>query len=270
MNEQLQLLVQLQDIDNMIKEFTEGGERREEELGFRSAFNFVTHKYRVDAGLIKDLWRRGFEIGVHGYSHDGRLFTSFKLFRERIKKVKEKAYVWGACGFRSPATHRNWEWMKEMDFLYDSSYSNVAHFEPQKGGVCTVFPYFIGRMVELPITLPQDIVVFGLFGMKDCKLWMEVSKQILRYRGMILIVTHPDAKKGYTGYKDYVSIYRDFLLWLKEQTNLWYALPREVALWWNKRRLSCVDKNKIKGPARGVGCVERVIVKGHGVRWVKQ
>ncbi len=45
----------------------------EEELGFRSAWYFIPHKYRIDWGLISDLRQRGFEIGIHGYNHDGKI-----------------------------------------------------------------------------------------------------------------------------------------------------------------------------------------------------
>ena len=59
MNEQLQLLVQLQDIDNMIKEFTEGGGRREEELGFRIKEVEILRRAREElAGRIEKRFLR--------------------------------------------------------------------------------------------------------------------------------------------------------------------------------------------------------------------
>jgi hypothetical protein len=35
--------------------------------------------------------------------------------------MREFATRWNAVGFRSPATHRVWEWMPLLGFHYDSS-----------------------------------------------------------------------------------------------------------------------------------------------------
>ena len=42
--------------------------------GFRSAFNFVPERYHVSSHLQEHLEEQGFEIGVHGLLHDGKLF----------------------------------------------------------------------------------------------------------------------------------------------------------------------------------------------------
>ena len=54
--------------------------RLEEQLGFRSSFNFVAERYPLDRGLIRDLQARGFEVGVHGLKHDGHLFSTRREF----------------------------------------------------------------------------------------------------------------------------------------------------------------------------------------------
>ena len=46
--------------------------------------------------------------------------------------------------------YRNQEWYDVFEFSYDMSVPNVAHLEPMRGGCCTVMPYFIGKIVELP------------------------------------------------------------------------------------------------------------------------
>jgi hypothetical protein len=52
----------------------------EERYELRSSFNFVPEQYRVDLDLIAELKERGFEVGVHGLKHDGRLFSSKAVF----------------------------------------------------------------------------------------------------------------------------------------------------------------------------------------------
>ncbi len=58
----------------------------EEKLGFRSSWNLVPYKYKIDMGLVSDLRSRGFEIGIHGYNHDGRLYGSRKQFDHRASR----------------------------------------------------------------------------------------------------------------------------------------------------------------------------------------
>src|SRR5437868_3176726 len=55
--------------------------RLEMKYGFRSSFNFVPEgTYRVPASLREELTRNGFEVGVHDFKHDGRLFASRREF----------------------------------------------------------------------------------------------------------------------------------------------------------------------------------------------
>jgi len=79
----------------------------EERLGFRSVFNFVAERYPVDCDLLDDLRARGFEIGVHGLKHDGKLFSSRRRFEARAQRINEHLRSWDAVGFRAPLTHRN-------------------------------------------------------------------------------------------------------------------------------------------------------------------
>jgi hypothetical protein len=62
--------------------------------------------------------------------------------------IRQYANRWGAVGYRSPATHRRWEWMPLLGFEYDSSYPDTDPFEPQPGGCCTWLPYFNDGLVE--------------------------------------------------------------------------------------------------------------------------
>jgi hypothetical protein len=56
-------------------------------FAFRSSFNFVPERYPLDYGLIEDLRRQGFEIGVHGLRHDGKLFNSHAGFMRRAERI---------------------------------------------------------------------------------------------------------------------------------------------------------------------------------------
>ncbi|MDI7276999.1 MAG: hypothetical protein QME94_13555, partial [Anaerolineae bacterium] len=127
----------------------------EEQYGLRSSFNFVPEAYEVDQGLLGELRQRGFEIGVHGLRHDGRLYSSRETFRKRARSINGYLRAWRAVGFRSPMTHRNPEWMQALEIEYDSSFFDTDPFEPVAGGTMSIWPFLMGRFVELPYTLAQ-------------------------------------------------------------------------------------------------------------------
>jgi len=141
--------------------------RLEQTLGFHSSWNLVPERYPIDMSIVEDLRAHGSEIGIHGLRHDGRLFQSLSLFRTRMEKINAYARDWKAVGFRSPSTLRNADWMTEMSFVYDSSFPDTDPYEPQPGGCCTIWPYFLGKMVELPMTMPQDHTLFEIHQMTD-------------------------------------------------------------------------------------------------------
>ncbi len=128
----------------------------ERRYGVVSAWNFVAERYPFDRRVLEGLKAEGCEIGLHGLYHDGKTFSSRKTFEERLPRMNAYFKEWGVVGFRSPATHRNADWMPEIAAAYDSSFPDTDPFEPQAGGCCSIFPFFLGDMVELPITLVQD------------------------------------------------------------------------------------------------------------------
>jgi peptidoglycan/xylan/chitin deacetylase (PgdA/CDA1 family) len=204
----------------------------EQERGFRSSFNFGAW-YDVDRGILEELNERGFEVGMHGLTHDRALFSSREAFEERLPDLAALAERLGAVGFRSPATHRVFDWLSELPVEYDCTIPNSDPYEPIPGGCCSVWPFSIGPVVELPYTLPQDHTLLTLLGHRSPELWLEQAAAIERDFGLIQCVSHPDP--GYLGDKDKRAIYAAFLEGLGERERLWRALPREAASWWRRR-----------------------------------
>ena len=198
----------------------------EKDLGFRSSFNFVPERYPVPQGLIDDLKSEGFEVGVHGLKHDGLLFLSRIVFERRMEKIRKYKEKWGAVGFRSPSTIRNPEWIKEIPFLYDSSFPDWDPLEPIPGGCMSIYPFMLGNVVELPITLMQDHHLFIYLGRKDNEPWKRKFEWIRERGGMSLLIVHPDYMD-----EERLSLYRDFLEYVKEYKDVWHALPRKIAEW---------------------------------------
>jgi hypothetical protein len=220
----------------------------EAEAGYRSSWNFVPKRYSVSDDVVRGLQAEGFEVGVHGLYHDGRDLESRATLEERLPEMRAAAERWGAVGFRSPATHRNWELMPLLGFDYDSSYPDTDPFEPQAGGCCSLLPYFNDGLVELPVTLPQDHTLFVILR-RDESAWIEKARAARDRGGMALLITHPD----YMLSPESLEAYRRFLDGFARDEGLWRALPQEVSAWWRRRAASSVERVdgewKVVGPA---------------------
>lgn len=203
----------------------------EEKYGFRSSFNFVPEGYKVDSALLEEMRARGFEIGVHGLKHDGRLFSSRELFEERARKINAYVKEWGAAGYRSPMTHRNPEWMQALDIDYDLSFFDTDPFEPMAGGSMSIWPYVIGRFVELPYTLMQDHRYLEVLEQRSADLWLQKVDFIEAHNGMALLNSHPDYLLKPGG----MAVYEALLAAMARREHVWHALPFEVAAWWRRR-----------------------------------
>ena len=198
--------------------------------GYRSSWNLVPERYRVDDRLVGRLKTEGCEVGVHGLRHDGRDLESLRTLETRLPEIRRWAERWGAVGFRSPSTHRVWAWMPKLGFDYDSSYPDADPYEPMAGGCCSWLPFFNEQMVELPITLPQDHTVFVILR-RDESLWREKAKLLRSRGGMALAITHPD----YMVSADRLGAYARFLDQFRDDSTAWKALPSEVSDWWRRR-----------------------------------
>lgn len=221
----------------------------EKALGYRSSWNFVPRRYDVAAARVRELWADGFEVGVHGLYHDGRDLESLETLERRLPEIREYAQRWHAVGFRSPATHRRWEWMPLLGFDYDSSYPDTDPFEPQAGGCCSFVPFFNDELVELPITLPQDHTLFVILRDPDERRWTEKTDLLRERGGMALLNTHPD----YMLAPDQVALYERYLKAYADDASLWHALPRDVSAWWRERAETSPSRNGAGWQLTGTG-----------------
>ena len=204
----------------------------EEQLGFRSSFNFIPERYPLDWALLTELRERGFEVGLHGLKHDGKLFDTHSKFMRRARRINSYLEALGAVGFRAPLTHRNPEWMQALNVEYDLSFFDTDPFEPIPGGTMSIWPFMLGRFVELPYTLVQDYTLIEVLGETTPKLWLDKVRFIEQYHGMALVNAHPDCLLSNVGWQ----VYAEFLEWLKDAADAcWHALARDAAAWWRAR-----------------------------------
>ena len=224
----------------------------ERKHGIVSCWNFCAEWYEIPAGTFEMVRAAGCEIGLHGILHDGKLFRDRASFEANLPKIHRYLEEWGAAGFRSPATHRNSDWMPELGCLYDGTFPDTDPFEPQAGGCCSIFPFFIEDLVELPITLVQDHTLWEILGEDSIDRWTAKSEWVAANHGLVQLLVHPD----YLLTDARLALYDAFLEWLSALTRSehgWHALPKEVAEWWRQRAgLSCAagpdGEVRIEGP----------------------
>jgi len=205
-------------------------------FGIKSSFQLVPEeRYKVETEYLDSLRRRGFEVNVQDLNHDGLLYHSKKGFLRRAKKINRYVKEFGAQGFRAAILYRNLDWFDALDVSYDMSVPNVAHLDPQRGGCCTVFPYFIGKILELPVTLTQDYTLFHVLGDYSTALWKKQIALILEKNGLINVVVHPDYTIPANAKRTYCDLLKH-LAQLRQEQHVWVCLPRDVNAWWRVRR----------------------------------
>ncbi len=222
-------------------------------FGIKTSFQIVPEKrYSVSESMLQLIRGRGFEINVHDLNHDGRLFADREEFLRRVRLINQYGQRFGASGFRSAVMYRNVDWFDALEFSYDMSIPNVAHLDPQKGGCCTVFPFAVGEMVELPLTTIQDYSLFHILNDYSTRLWKDQISRIREKHGLISVIVHPDYIIEKSARRVYAELL-EFVCELRSQGETWIALPGEVASWWRLRsKLNLVRKGddwRIEGNA---------------------
>ncbi len=226
----------------------------DESAGIHSSFQVVPeNRYPVTRSFLDYIKSRGFEVNVHDLKHDGRLYAERVEFMRRAKRINQYAKEFGAEGFRSGILYRNADWYDAFEFRYDMSIPNVAHLDPQRGGCCTVMPYFIGNIIELPLTCTQDYTLFQILGDYSIDLWKKQVATIRQNHGLISFIVHPD----YIIEREAQSTYQallEHLTCLRADGSIWNALPRDVAQWWKQRNemeLVYDDRQwRVEGPGK--------------------
>ena len=208
--------------------------------GFKSCFNFVPEgEYEISDATREILQHSGFEVGVHGLEHDGKLYSSKAKFAAKVPRINEYLRKWNCSGFRSPLMQHRLEWLHALNIEYDASTFDTDPFEPQPDGSETIFPFWVpgpdgSGYVELPYTLVQDFTLFEVLRERNIDIWKRKVDWIAEHGGMVLVNTHPDYMcfEGKPKRDEFpVSHYEELLRYIHEKYDgcYWPALPREVA-----------------------------------------
>jgi len=207
----------------------------DDSVDIKASFQLVPERrYTVPEALLDEIRARKFEINIHDLNHDGRLFDDHDEFLRRARRINEHGRTFGALGFRSGGLYRNHAWYDALDFSYDMSVPSTGRMEPQRGGCCSLMPFFIGRMLELPLTTTQDYVLFHILDDYSIDLWTRQLSATKERHGLASFLVHPDyviEERARTTYRALLA----HLAQMRRDHNIWFALPNEVDRWWRQR-----------------------------------
>ena len=207
----------------------------DDSVGVKASFQIIPEeRYRVDEEFLSSIRRRGFEVVVHDLNHDGHLYKTRKQFLERAMKINAYGREYSAKGFRAGVLYRKQLWYDALDFEYDMSVPNVAHLDPQRGGCCTVMPYFLGDLLELPVTTTQDYSLFKMLNDYSTNLWKQQIELIMEKHGLMSFVVHPDYITGPRECRTFKTLL-NVLVRLREEKRIWITTPGNVNDWWRQR-----------------------------------
>lgn len=237
-------------------------------FGIKASFQVIPEeRYQVRPEFLEEIRRRGFEICVHDLNHDGHLYKHREQFLQRAAKINAYRREFGADGFRAAVLYRKQLWYDALKFSFDMSVPNVAHLDPQRGGCCTVMPYFLGDILEIPVTATQDYSLFNIMSDYSIDLWRQQAEIIMEKHGCANFIVHPEyviESRAQNTYKELLAYLND----LRNTRGLWITTPGEVNRWWRQRASMRLVKSGASWKVEGQGSERAKIayatqVEGH-------
>lgn len=207
----------------------------DDSFGIKASFQVIPEeRYTVSPAFLRSILERGHEVAIHDLNHDGHLYKNRQQFVARAAKINAYGRQYGTQGFRAGVLYRKQVWYDELKFAYDMSVPNVAHLDPQRGGCCTVMPYFIGDILEIPVTTIQDYTMFNILGDFSTRIWREQTRLIGEKYGLMSFIIHPDYVIG----KRERELFEELLghiAELRQSKTVWVSTPSQVNEWWRSR-----------------------------------
>lgn len=204
----------------------------EEAVGARSTNYIVPCSWPIDHGLLDETARRGNEIGIHGYDHGNKTpYSEPAERRRRLEATRELVERHGMTGYRAPSLVRTRALLEDLGdyFVYDSSIPTTGGLFPvPNNGCASARPFRIGRITEIPISMPRDAgMLFLGFSPDDLlRIWIDCAEAIADSGGVVMLLTHCEDR--FLGQPAMQGIYRRFLDYVAGSDRFAFSTPAEV------------------------------------------
>lgn len=201
----------------------------------------------------------GVELSIHGLVHTDMSLLTDAAQRRHVEKAAAIFLKHGieVTGFRSPYLRYNEATLDSVEAIGLSYDSNLAfYWEPgaalsnlsaeEADGLARglkfyrpasrpaerSLPRFAGRLVEIPVSLPDDEILLDRMGMKPDRIgavWNEMGCMALERRELLTVQLHPER----------AIILRDSLKKVlnlsRKENSFWVATLAEIDSWWRAR-----------------------------------
>lgn len=95
-------------------------------------------------------------------------------------------------------------------------------------------PYFIGNVLEIPVTTTQDYALFNYLNAHSIDLWNHQIQLIMEHHGVISFIIHPDYITKPREWNVYQTLLSR-LAQLRDEKGLWVSTAGQVNQWWRQR-----------------------------------
>jgi peptidoglycan/xylan/chitin deacetylase (PgdA/CDA1 family) len=227
--------------------------------------------------VARRLTESGVELCVHGLIHTDMAMLSRETQEEHIRRALRLFANHGieARGFRSPYLKYNAgtiEAVQKLGFEYDSNLPfywepveslrglsqdeadglrrGLRFYSPVKYPSERSLPRFIGRIVEIPVSLPDDEILLDRMGLPVDRIgdvWMEMAERALERGEMFVVQLHPERILHLE------QALRRVLRFTREGGRFWLATMNEIARWWVERTQAEVRNIRLGGDMHRVG-----------------
>ncbi|HVA85732.1 MAG TPA: hypothetical protein VNF73_05340 [Candidatus Saccharimonadales bacterium] len=210
-----------------------------------SSFGFVPEVTWPQEGQVQRLVAEGCEVYCHDLRHDGKLpYMPADAIRSALEQVFQRS-PWARSlmpGFRSGQLLMSPTLRTVVGELFDFDLSvpDTERGGPYgyAAGCGTVYPYELGSLMEIPLTLAQDIYVRHVYGLGPAavlRTWLEKLRYIADVGGVAVLNTHPvwvNPKRP-----DMWQAYDAFLANVATDDRLWVTTPAWLVAWLRQRRV---------------------------------
>ncbi len=214
------------------------------------------------------------EFAIHGYYHQDYTMLSTASQKEQMIRAlftfQENNVP--VHGFRFPYLRVNrqvLELLNDLPLIYDSSFPfwwavDLPHnqdeaqvlrkmeeqYTPFSPAEKLILPYFIGKLVELPVSLPDDDILVDRVNRLDLREifshWLTILQQTMERGDLFILQLHPER------FEILKPVLTDLLAEVqRNSSHIWMAPLREIARWWKVRRhvqmeYDVLENNRIK------------------------
>lgn len=226
-----------QGLQNLVRDFLQ----LEEAVGATSSNYVVPCAWPIDHGLLGEVAARGHEVGIHGYDHSNRTpFADAEERRARVLAARPLIDRYKITGYRAPSLLRTSALLEELGplYRYDSSIPTSGGLFPvPNNGCASARPFRIGRLLEIPVTMPRDgsLRFLGHTPRDIVGIWRTCAERIAASGGIISLLTH--CEQRFSGNPPMLGAYRDFLDFLVGDSRFAFATPALVL----ERSLAAAD-----------------------------